>query len=65
MMIYSECKIIAKRGGLNAKDYKFECKSGTTQKNICVKGQTINENQAVALCKKGDFDDMSDCKNWK
>lgn len=64
-MAYKECRIIEKRGGGRAKDYRFECQTNDGKtKVICVKGQTVNENQAKAMCEAGDFDDLSDCKNW-
>ena len=64
-MSYSSCKVLQKRVGATAADYKFECTKGDGSKvQICVKGQTINENQAKQLCQNGDFDSISDCAHW-
>ena len=62
---YVECKIIKKRLGLRAADYKFQATDAHGKKKmICVKGKTINENTAKQECRKGGFDDESDCENW-
>lgn len=65
MADYKECKVIAKRGGAAAADWKFEAISADGKKTtICVKGQTINENAAKQACVAGEYDKESDCKNW-
>ena len=64
-MSYSKCKITKKETGTGAANYKFECEdSEGNKKEICVKGQTINDNQAIQRCKNGEFDSESDCANW-
>jgi hypothetical protein len=62
---YNDCKVLQKRVGGAAADYKFEATAADGKKTtICVKGQTLNENAARTMCKNGDYDGQSDCKNW-
>lgn len=62
---HKDCKVLESRRGGAASDYKFDVTNMNNSKMmICVKGQTINQNAAIAACKRGDYDDMSDCKNW-
>jgi len=62
---HKDCKVLQSRRGGAAADYKFDVTNMDNSKTqICVKGQTLNQNAAIAACKNGDYDDMSDCKNW-
>ncbi|MCP4183291.1 MAG: hypothetical protein GY761_08225 [Hyphomicrobiales bacterium] len=62
-MAYSVCEQKARKAGLTSANYKFACKanSNSPEVTVCVKGQTINVNQALALCKSGDFDGANEC----
>jgi hypothetical protein len=62
---HKDCKVLESRRGGAAADYKFDVTNLNNSKTlICVKGQTLNQNAAIAACKNGEYDDMSDCKNW-
>ncbi|MER2252884.1 hypothetical protein ABS772_23475 [Methylorubrum podarium] len=62
---YKECKVLQKRVGGAAADWKFEAVAADGKKTtICVKGKTINETAAKQACRQGEYDDESDCKKW-
>jgi hypothetical protein len=51
---YQACKVLKKIGGGAAANYKFEATGSDGKKTtICVKGQTINDQSAIQMCKNG------------